>query len=139
MAGPPVLHPHEPLACVLVCYSHAILESKDVSAMANACMGERGHCKSMVNVSLPMRPNCSSTRSPSPADSISWKFFTLGSVTRPLKFSTYARAASFHLGVLFVCREGKKNKSHTEQQRRGQQLKKRESSWGEGDKERASC
>src|SRR5690554_4124122 len=69
--------------------SHASFESKLLRVMAKACKIDIGHCTSMLNSSLPTRPNCNVTVSWS-SGSTSWKFLTDAIVTRPLKLSTYA-------------------------------------------------
>lgn len=68
--------------------------------MLKACNGLRGHEKSHVKQLSDTLPNCKTTASGSSVVT-SWKFFTLASVTRPLKFRQYAFNVGFHFGSLF--------------------------------------
>lgn len=64
----------------------------------------------MVNMSLPIFPNCKITLSCSASDTLcegstaatSWKFFTEATVTRPLKLRHQHCNCSCHLGDLFL-------------------------------------
>ena len=100
-------------------HSHASFPSSAVRQIKKPCIGVRGPRTSIENESLPVLPNCRSTvlllflasttpllsgaaeaaavaaaaeLPPSPPAATSWKFFTLGAVTRPPKSRVKAPA-----------------------------------------------
>lgn len=89
-------------------HSHASFPSSAVRQIKNPCSGVKGPLTSIENESLPVLPNWRSTvflslllpppPPPSPPAATSWKFLTLGAVTRPPKSSVKAPAEADQRG-----------------------------------------